>query len=115
MKEFHLIPSDDYQLIEKHPVNPVSSFMGPDCTLGVYALWTIESIRVCSVVANSHPFRFPSSHPILMFRNPGSATFNKETAHQAASKAYNDWRNSNRNYRLIKNTDPIVNTDNGWR
>ena len=33
--------------ITKFPRNPISSLYQEDCTLGVYILWTIESIRRC--------------------------------------------------------------------
>jgi hypothetical protein len=106
---------DDNQLITNFPINPTSSFIGPDCKLGDYALWTIESIRVCSIVADAHPFRFASGNPILMFKNSGSGTFDSDIAHQAAVKAYQDWWDSNSNFQQIKNINPLDNTAYKWR
>jgi hypothetical protein len=106
---------DDNQLITNFPVNPTSSLIGPDCKLGDYAMWTIESIRVCSIVADAYPFRFPSGNPILMFKDSGSGTFNSDIAHQEAVKAYQDWWNSNSNFQLIKNINPLESTKYRWR
>jgi hypothetical protein len=106
---------NDNQEIENFPVNPVSSLTAPDCNLGIYAMWTIESIRVSSIVADAHPFRFPSLIPALMFRNPGSGTLNNDLAHQEAVKAYQDWWNSNSNFQQIKNIDPLESTEYSWR
>lgn len=37
------------QIIIDFPVNPFSSFAGYECKLGVYVLWTIESIRAVAI------------------------------------------------------------------
>jgi hypothetical protein len=106
---------DDNQIIKNFPVNPSSSLIGPDCKLGVYALWTIESIRVCSIVADGHPFRFPSGNPILIFKIADSGVPDNDIAHQTVSNAYKDWWNSNNDFQQIKNTNPLENTDYRWR
>jgi hypothetical protein len=105
----------DNQIIKNFPVNPSSSLFVPDCKLGIYAMWTIESIRVCSIVADAHPFRFPSGNPILMFKDSGSGTFDSDIAHQEAVKAYQDWWNSNSNFQQIKNNNPLESTIYRWR
>lgn len=107
--------TNDNTLITNFPINPNSSFIGPDCKLGIYALWTIESIRVCSIVADAHPFRFPSGNPILMFKDPGSGTLDSDLAHQTAATAYQDWWDSNSDFQQIKNINPLDNTDYRWR
>jgi hypothetical protein len=106
---------DDKQIIENFPHNPVSSLYAPDCKLGIYAIWTIESIRVCSIVADAHLFRFPSLIPALMFRDSGSGTLDNDLAHKEAVKAYQDWWNSNSNFQQIKNKDPLETTEYRWR
>jgi hypothetical protein len=107
---------DDKQIIENFPVNPVSSLYAPDCNLGIYAIWTIESIRVSSIVADAQPFRFPSLIPALMFRNPDfSGIVDTDLVHQEVVKAYQDWWNSNSNFQQIKNIDPLESTEYRWR
>ena len=106
---------NDSQVITNFPISTTSSFIGPDCKLGVYALWTIESIRVCSIEGETHLFRFPSGNPILIFKDSGSGTLDSDIAHQAAAKAYQDWWDSNSNFQQIKNINPLDNTDYRWR
>lgn len=106
---------DDTQVIKNFPINPSSSFYLPDCELGIYALWTIESIRVCSIVADAHPFRFPSGTPTLRFTIADPGIIDNDVAHQDASEAYKDWWNSNTDFQLIKNTNPLENTEYRWR
>lgn len=105
---------DDTQLIKNFPINPSSSFYVPDCELGIYTLWTIESIRVCSIVADAHPFRFPSGTPTLRFKIADSGVLDSDIARQAASLAYKDWWNSNNDFQLIKNTNPLESTEYRW-
>jgi hypothetical protein len=107
--------ADDDQLIKDFPINPTSSFVGPDCKLGVYVLWTIESIRVCSVIADQFPFRYPSGNPILIFKNSNTGIFDNQIAHQTAVKVYRDWWSSNSDFHQIKNINPLDATDYRWR
>jgi hypothetical protein len=106
---------DDTQLIKDFPVNPTSSLIGPDCKLGVFALWTIESIRVCSISTDRLFYRFPSANPILMFKDYNSSVFDEEIAYQTAVKAYQDWWSSNNDFLQIKNINPLDTTDYKWR
>lgn len=106
---------DENQIIKNYPVNPSSSFIGPDCKLGVYALWTIESIRQCSIIADQFIGRFPSGNPILMFKNSSTDIFDSELAHQTAVQTYRDWWNSNTDFGQIKNINPLGNTLYRWR
>ena len=74
------------------PRNGLSSLYQPECMLGMYILWTIESIRV--EATNSKLFgRFPSSNPVLRLRDlsEGLILIDSKEAHQAASNAYNSW------------------------
>jgi hypothetical protein len=105
---------DDTQIIKNFPINLSSSLHVPECELGIYTLWTIESIRVCSIVADAHPFRFPSATPLLRFKIADSGVVDNEIAHPAASEAYKDWWNSNNDFQLIKNTNPLENTEYKW-
>lgn len=108
---------NEKQLITNFPCNLISSFYGKNCPLGMYALWTIESIRA---VATDNKFliaRFPSQNPILTPRN--SAELNliyADDSQQAAAKAYFDWWESNKqkNFDDFKNTDPLTTTNYRW-
>jgi uncharacterized protein DUF4943 len=37
---------NEIQMIKDFPINEVSSLWLPECKLGMYVLWTVESIRV---------------------------------------------------------------------
>lgn len=60
---------NETQIISNFPHNPISSLIGPDCKLGIYVLWTIESIRAVSIKSEYLIYRFPSQNPILAYRN----------------------------------------------
>ena len=107
--------ADENQILKHYPVNPVSSLSSGDCRLGVYVLWTIESVRKCSVSGDEDFFRFPTLNPILIFRISGNGQINEKTAHQAASQAYKEWWNSNKDFNAIKNIDPLGDTPYTWR
>lgn len=106
--------ANDTYIVTKYPHNPISSYIGPDPRLGIFVLWTIESIRLSSPGIDHFWGRFPSQSPTLMFK--GSVlTIDVETAHKTASKAYLNWWNSSADFEQIKNINPLENTDYGWR
>jgi lipopolysaccharide export system protein LptC len=89
---------NETQTITNYPRNPISSFHQPECTLGRYVLWTIESIRAVSINSNSLVMRFPSLNPILASRNSNELIFVPDnTSHSIAAKAYYDWWTNNKN------------------
>lgn len=105
----------DKQIITGFPHNPISSFFEPDCRLGIYVLWTIESVRQVSTGVNRPLGRFPSLNPILGNKTSGSYyTVDNDTIHQVAFRAYQDWWNSNDDFEQIKNINPLENTNYGW-
>src|SRR5690554_1529106 len=59
---------NDTHIITDFPRNPISSFYGPECRLGVYALWTIEAIRAESTNSDYLISRFPSQNPVLALK-----------------------------------------------
>jgi len=108
---------NENQVITNFPHNGISSLYSPDCKLGMYVLWTIESIRAVSINSGHLVMRFPSQNPILALRD--SAGFNliyDDTSHQIAAKAYYDWweNNKQKNYTEFKNTDPLMGTNYKW-
>jgi hypothetical protein len=110
-----LVYADDKQIITGFPHNPLSSYFEPDCRLGVYILWTIESIRLVSNGKNLALGRFPSLNPIIGVKGIGSYdTIDNDTIHQATVQAYNNWWNSNSDFEQIKTINPLENTIYGW-
>ena len=105
------------QLITNFPCNPVSSYWQSECQLGVYVLWTIESIRAVSINSQYLIMGFPSQNPILARRdaNELSLVFDDES-HAIAAEAYYDWWESHKNkdFDDFKNIDPLAKTDYRW-
>lgn len=108
---------NETQVITNFPINGISSFYKPDCKLGMYVLWTIESIRAVSISSEHLIMRFPSQNPILALRD--STGFNlvyDESSHEIAAKAYYDWweNNKQKNFNEFKNIDPLTGTKYKW-
>src|ERR1035437_7870313 len=54
-----LVYRNETQLITNFPRNGISSMLVPDCKLGMYVLWTIESIRAVAIQSDRLILRFP--------------------------------------------------------
>lgn len=113
-----LIFRNESQTITNFPHNGLSSFYGPECELGVYVLWTIESIRAVAIDSKYlSPGRFPSLNPILALRNAEELELVSDNeSHEVAAEAYFEWWASNRHkdfndYKII---DPLIETDYRW-
>ena len=108
---------NEKDIITKYPRNPISSFYQAECELGVYVLWTIESIR--AVVVNSEFLIgiFPSQNPILNLRDSEflPIPYNSE-AYQILSNVYYTWWTSNKDKTLIETMEinPLENTIYKW-
>jgi hypothetical protein len=108
---------NETQIITNFPRNPISSLYGPDCRLGIYVLWTIESIRVGANNNIIFGGRFPSQNPILGLRNSDNYELvYDDKSHKIAAKAYFDWweNNKHKNFNEFKNIDPLADTDYKW-
>ncbi len=108
---------NETQIITIFPHNPISSLWGPECELGVYVLWTIESIRAVAINSEYLIMRFPSQNPILELRNSNQYELVYDNiSHDIAAKAYFDWWNNNmqKDFDDFKNIDPLANTEYKW-
>ena len=113
-----LIYRNETQTITDFPHNGLSSLYGPECKLGMYVLWTIESIR--AVATNSEylsPGRYPSLNPILALRDAEEleVVYDLES-HEVAARAYYNWwiENSDKGFDAFKNLDPLSETGYRW-
>jgi hypothetical protein len=109
---------DETQTISNFPHNPISSLWAPDCTLGMYVLWTIESIRAVAINSEYLNLRFPSQNPILGLRNTAelSLIVDEESHHIAAQAYYNWWyTHTQMNFNEFKNIDPLGETNYKWQ
>ena len=108
---------NETQIITNFPHNGISSLYAPDCTLGMYVLWTIESIRAVAIQSGYLIMGFPSQNPILALRVADELSLIYSTeSHQIAAKAYFDWweNNKQKNFNEFKNIDPLKSTDYRW-
>ena len=108
---------NETKIITNFPHNGISSLYESDCKLGMYVLWTIESIRAVAINSEYLINRFPSQNPILALRNSDELNliFDSES-HEIAAKAYSDWweDNKHRDFDEFKNIDPLIETDYRW-
>jgi hypothetical protein len=108
---------NETQIITNFPHNPISSLYGPECKLGMYILWTIESIRAVSINSEYLIMRFPSQNPILALRVSDELNLVSDNAsHTIAADAYFDWweNNKNKDFDDFKNIDPLEDVDYRW-
>ena len=108
---------NETQIITNFPHNGISSLYAPDCTLGMYVLWTIESIRAVAINREYLIMRFPSQNPILALRVADELSLvHSDESHQVAAKAYFDWweNNKEKSFDEFKNIDPLKTTDYRW-
>jgi len=112
-----LIYRNETQSITNFPHNGISSLYMPDCTLGMYVLWTIESIRA---VANNSGLligRFPSQNPVLALRDSVEMklVYDNQSLQIAAASYYEWWENNEqKDFNEFKNIDPLAGTIYKW-
>jgi hypothetical protein len=108
---------DEIQIIHSFPENLLSSYLQPECRLGMYVLWTIESIRAVSVNSRFMLGRFPSLNPVLTYRVQEEFNIvDTDESHRIVAKAYYDWWESHKgvSFDEFKNTDPLLSTAYRW-
>ena len=76
-------------IITKFPRNPISSYYQSECRLGVYVLWTIESIRKVESGNSDLIMRLPSQNSVLALRETHEfMPVTDEQSNRAASEAF---------------------------
>jgi hypothetical protein len=106
---------NDTRFITNFPHNGISSLWAPECKLGMYVLWTIESIRAVETDSENLIGRFPSQNPILALRNAsGMVLVYDDKSHTEAAKAYYDWWHSSYLLSEKMRMDPLKDTDYKW-
>ena len=106
---------NETMVITNFPHNGISSLWAPDCKLGMYVLWTIESIRAVEIKSEFLIGRFPSQNPILALRASAELklVYDDESQNEAA-KAYYDWWHSIHIFKDKMKIDPLNDTDYRW-
>jgi len=102
-------------VITNFPHNGISSFWNPDCKLGMYVLWTIESIRAVEIKSEYLIGRFPSQNPILALKlSTDLKLVIDDKSQKEAADAYNDWWNSINIFKDKMKIDPLKDTSYRW-
>ncbi len=88
----------------------------PECSLGMYVLWTIESIRAVAIDSEYLIGRFPSQNPIVQQREEPFDLVSGNEIQEMVSKAYYDWweDNKDKNFDDFKNIDPLSDLEYRW-
>ncbi len=107
---------NETQKISNFPRNGISSYYQRDCTLSLYVLWTIESIRAVAISSKCLIGRFPSQNPLLEKSDYSELFLDTNESNGIASKAYYDWwvNNMRKDFNEFKNIDPLKNTVYKW-
>jgi len=102
-------------IITNFPRNGISSFYQQECKLGMFVLWTIESIRAVETSSEYLIGRFPSQNPVLAIRDEAELhmVFDDQS-HKEAARAYKDWWNSFYPGKNKISIDPLEKTKYRW-
>lgn len=110
---------NDARTITQFPRNPLSSYAVLESTVGMYALWTIESVRESLAPSRSMPFpgRFPSLNPVLaQFEADGPRITEASVAQPVAATAYQAWWQQGQSLGVdeLMKIDPLESVDYSW-
>ena len=106
---------NETMVITNFPHNGISSLWAPECKLGMYVLWTIESIRAVEINSKYLIGRFPSQNPILALRSsPELKLVYEESSHKEAADAYYHWWHAIYIFSEKMTTDPLEETEYRW-
>lgn len=107
---------NETQIITDFPHNGISSLWMPECALGMYILWTIESIRAVAIDSEYLIGRFPSQNPIVQKREDWSNVERSEEIQNIISNAYFVWweDNKHKDFNEFKDIDPLIKTEYKW-
>ena len=111
-----LVFRNETQIITDFPHNGISSLWMPECSLGMYVLWTIESIRAIAIDSEYLIGRFPSQNPIVQQREEPFELESGDEIQELVSKAYYDWweDNKHKDFDNFKNIDPLSDLEYRW-
>ena len=111
--------ADDERAIPFPPVNPLSSYIVSSCSVGMFALWTIEGIRLAQEGSDEKEsfMGYPSLVPLLWDqvreRRPEFGEDGYDENLKRAAAAYRNWWNSG-SFSQIKFQDPLDGTGLYW-
>ena len=107
---------NDSKLIKDFPINMISSYWLAECTLGMYVLWTIESIRARAIDSEYLIGTFPSQNPIVENKDDFEWVEQSEDVRAIVAESYFSWWaiNKDNNFDEFKYIDPLKDTELRW-
>tara|TARA_R110002072_G_scaffold264748_1_gene423570 strand:- start:42368 stop:42781 length:414 start_codon:yes stop_codon:yes gene_type:complete len=107
---------NEIQVIKDFPVNTLSSSLTSECTLGMYVLWTIESIRARAINSKYLFHTYPSQNPVVENKVDFEWIEQSDAVLATVAQSYFDWWESNKNkdFDKFKEIDPLSNTEYRW-
>ena len=103
---------NDQKIISNFPRNPLSSFAMEEVTIGIYALWNIESIRIGEINSLDH-YLFASLNPRIIRVSTGELVNQSEILSEVAT-AYVIWWSSSLSLEEKIQTNPLERLDLSW-
>lgn len=103
-------------LIKDYPINMISSYWLEECSLGMYVLWTIESIRARAIDSEYLIGTFPSQNPVVEKRVDFDGIQQSDAVRATVAKSYFDWweNNKDKDFDKFKEIDPLTDTEYRW-
>ncbi|RAI83847.1 DUF4943 family protein [Algoriphagus yeomjeoni] len=103
-------------LINNFPVNTLSSSLTLECTLGMFVLWTIESIRARAINSEFLFHTFPSQNPVVDNKVDFGWIEQSDAVRASVAQSYFDWWESNKDkdFDEFKDIDPLASTAFKW-
>lgn len=107
---------NEQQKIKNFPTNPISSYLTEESTLGMYILWTIESVRAKSLGSEFLTGSFPSQNPIVENRISFELIEQNLQVQQEIADRYIIWWESNKmkDFSEFDQIDPLEDTSYRW-
>ncbi|PZX53084.1 uncharacterized protein DUF4943 [Algoriphagus ratkowskyi] len=107
---------NESQLIKDFPVNTLSSSLTVECTLGMFVLWTIESIRARAINSKYLFHTFPSQNPVVEKKEDLVGIQQSDAVRGIVAQSYFDWweTNKNKDFDEFKEIDPVTTTPFRW-
>ena len=107
---------NETELITDFPVNFISSSVTQEVTLGMYVLWTIESIRARSIGSEFLVGTFPSQNPVVKNREDFEYIEQNQQVLKEVADSYFEWWESNKaqDFSEFHQIDPLGTTAYRW-
>lgn len=106
----------EMQKITNFPTNPISSAWYLECSLGMYVLWTVESIRIRSFDPQLALNSFPSQNPTVEDKLTFEYIEQSPEVQEEVADYYLQWWNTIRDQEFvtIHHIDPLEKSSLRW-